>query len=385
MSHSDAYMFPVMGSGVLFGFYLLFKYFSKDYINLLLTLYFGIFGVVAVANATVSIAEYVLPADWTQKAFYTKKWESKKDGDKVEEEVSYLRFLLEFSVTKADIVGWSVALLLTLSYTLTKHWLLSNLMSLAFSHSAITLLHLDSFYTGFCLLGGLFFYDVFWVFGTDVMVSVAKNFDVPVKLLFPRHILSWAAWRLSFIWQKKVGEPSSAGSEFAMLGLGDIVIPGVFVALCLRFDEHLRKQRTTSGTGNNAYFWACYASYLAGLTLTIIVMHVFKAAQPALLYLSPACSLSALAVALAKGQLKELFAFSTEEKPQTSPVIQAANFTSSEPEKASSESVVESVTSGDELLTVDSTESKGKRKNLSRTSSNSSLSTKSKRSTAPAK
>ena len=24
------------------------------------------------------------------------------------------------------------------------------------------------------LLGGLFFYDVFWVFGTDVMVTVAK-------------------------------------------------------------------------------------------------------------------------------------------------------------------------------------------------------------------
>jgi hypothetical protein len=28
--------------------------------------------------------------------------------------------------------------------------------------------------------------DIFWVFGTPVMVHVAKNFDAPIKLLFPR-------------------------------------------------------------------------------------------------------------------------------------------------------------------------------------------------------
>ena len=33
---------------------------------------------------------------------------------------------------------------------------------------------------------GLFFYDIFWVFCTPVMVSVAKSFDAPIKLLFPR-------------------------------------------------------------------------------------------------------------------------------------------------------------------------------------------------------
>ncbi|RWW22954.1 hypothetical protein GW17_00012823 [Ensete ventricosum] len=29
---------------------------------------------------------------------------------------------------------------------------------------------------------GLFFYDIFWVFFTPVMVSVAKSFDAPVKV-----------------------------------------------------------------------------------------------------------------------------------------------------------------------------------------------------------
>jgi minor histocompatibility antigen H13 len=39
---------------------------------------------------------------------------------------------------------------------------------------------------GAILLTGLFFYDIFWVFGTPVMVAVAKNIDAPIKLLFPR-------------------------------------------------------------------------------------------------------------------------------------------------------------------------------------------------------
>lgn len=55
--------------------------------------------------------------------------------------------------------------------------------------------------------GGLFLYDIFWVFGTDVMVTVAKAFDAPVKLLFPRDIFAQE-------------------SQYSMLGLGDIVIPG---------------------------------------------------------------------------------------------------------------------------------------------------------------
>jgi hypothetical protein len=40
----DAMMFPIIGSAVLFGLYLLFKTFSKEYINMLLTAYFLLVG-----------------------------------------------------------------------------------------------------------------------------------------------------------------------------------------------------------------------------------------------------------------------------------------------------------------------------------------------------
>ena len=68
------------------------------------------------------------------------------------------------------------------------------------------------------LLAGLFFYDVFWVFGTDVMVTVAKGLDVPIKVVFPRGVMAVLE---QGIWNKPVGV------QFSMLGLGDIVIPGI--------------------------------------------------------------------------------------------------------------------------------------------------------------
>lgn len=71
----------------------------------------------------------------------------------------------------------------------------------------IAMLNLGSTQVGLILLWGLFFYDIFWVFFTPVMVTVAKNIEGPIKLLFP----------VSIEW-----------SNFNMLGLGDIVIPGTF-------------------------------------------------------------------------------------------------------------------------------------------------------------
>lgn len=103
------------------------------------------------------------------------------------------------------------------------------------------------------------------------MVSVAKNLDVPIKLLWPK-------------------STSFSGSRgFTMLGLGDIVIPGVFVALALRYDydRHIRSapKGRAAASFSKPYFYAAMSAYILGLTTTMTVMHVFKAAQPALLYL----------------------------------------------------------------------------------------------------
>ena len=97
------------------------------------------------------------------------------------------------------------------------------------------------------------------------MVKVATTLDVTIKLL----------------WAKSLTFATERG--FTMLGLGDIVVPGMLVALALRYD-HYRSKETQQGF-SKPYFYAALFAYAAGLATTMMVMHVFKSAQPALLYL----------------------------------------------------------------------------------------------------
>jgi len=171
-------------------------------------------------------------------------------------------------------------------YIMKKHWIANNLLGMAFAINGVELLHLNNVVTGCILLGGLFFYDIFWVFGTDVMVTVAKSFEAPIKLVFPQDLL----------------ENGLNASNFAMLGLGDIVIPGIFIALLLRYDFSLKRK-------SHFYFYATFIAYLAGLLMTIFVMHVYKHAQPALLYLVPACLGVPILLGLIRGDIKTMFAY----------------------------------------------------------------------------
>ena len=50
MSTKEAMLFPVVASCTLFGIYLVFQIFSKDYINLLLAFYFFLLGVIALTR-----------------------------------------------------------------------------------------------------------------------------------------------------------------------------------------------------------------------------------------------------------------------------------------------------------------------------------------------
>lgn len=138
-------------------------------------------------------------------------------------------------------------------------------------------------------------------FGTDVMVTVAKNLDGPIKILFPR------------------GHNADTGKlELSLLGLGDIVIPGFFLALLLRFDAHNAGEMSGDAHAKfkKPYFHSALIAYILGLATTLYVMVAFNAAQPALLYLVPACLGSSLLCALVRGELKELFAYSEEEEEE---------------------------------------------------------------------
>uniref|UniRef100_A0A667XIM3 Histocompatibility (minor) 13 n=1 Tax=Myripristis murdjan TaxID=586833 RepID=A0A667XIM3_9TELE len=271
----DAARFPIIASCTLFGLYLFFKVFSQEYINLLLSVYFFVLGILALSHTMSPLMCRVFPSSLPNKQYQLLFTQG--SGDSKEEIVNY-----EFD-TK-NLVCLLISSVVGVWYLLKKHWIANNLFGLAFALNGVELLHLNNVSTGCILLGGLFVYDVFWVFGTNVMVTVAKSFEAPIKLVFPQDLL----------------EKGLEASNFAMLGLGDIVIPGIFIALLLRFDVSLKKNSRT-------YFYSSFLAYIFGLGLTIFVMHTFKHAQPALLYLVPACVGFPVIVALFKGELTEMF------------------------------------------------------------------------------
>ena len=49
MKQKDAWMFPVTGSAILFGLFIIFKYLNKDYINILFHCYFTIIGAYSIS------------------------------------------------------------------------------------------------------------------------------------------------------------------------------------------------------------------------------------------------------------------------------------------------------------------------------------------------
>jgi len=177
-------------------------------------------------------------------------------------------------------------------------------LGLSFSLQGIEYLTIDSIQIGVILLVGLFFYDIFWVFFTPVMVSVAKSFDAPIKLLFPRGPVSLL---------------DSSKKPFSMLGLGDIVIPGLYLALILRMDMQRKEAASRPRTRSKAkalkkkpppmYFWAVTLGYALGLITTIAVMNIFEAAQPALLYIVPGLLLTTFIRAAFAGEVGKIFYF----------------------------------------------------------------------------
>lgn len=102
--------------------------------------------------------------------------------------------------------------IIILFYVLTSNWIINNIIAISFAKWAVENWIQTKIWQVLIIYIGLMAYDVFFVFRTDIMITVAKSFESPMKLLIP----------------------SNAG--FNMVGLGDIIIPGLLVSLSLRID-----------------------------------------------------------------------------------------------------------------------------------------------------
>ncbi|XP_038166905.1 signal peptide peptidase-like 2B isoform X3 [Arvicola amphibius] len=191
-------------------------------------------------------------------------------------------------------------------------WVLQDVLGIAFCLYMLKTIRLPTFKACTLLLLVLFIYDVFFVFitpfltksGNSIMVEVATgpsnsstHEKLPMVLKVPR---------------LNTSPLSLCDRPFSLLGFGDILVPGLLVAYCHRFDIQVQSSRV--------YFVACTIAYGLGLLVTFVALVLMQRGQPALLYLVPCTLMTSCTVALWR---RELGAFWTgsgfaKDVPQTS-------------------------------------------------------------------
>jgi len=284
LQHEDAAWFPVMGSCTLFGLFLVLKYLGTEYVKLLISA-----GVVFLCMFGIgSNMEHLY-------AVFRKK-------------VSQPLFVIPYfdePVTAVELVGMIIGSGMAVGFMFTKSWIINNVFGCSFCLLGIKMIGLSNWKTGAIMLVGLFFYDVFWVFGSksvfgsNVMVSVAQGIEAPIKLQFPRRMGGCGVL------------------QHSMLGLGDIVVPGIFIAFLAKWDAVKIADKKANGF---VYLHSVMVAYFFSLVTTVGVMFVFNAAQPALLYIVPYVLITSIIVAVARGEMKELWTYTiSDEKAPTPP------------------------------------------------------------------
>lgn len=107
------------------------------------------------------------------------------------------------------------------------------------------------------------------------------------------------------------------------------MIPGIFLALCLKYDidkyfQNLRNKKLALKEDNldkistPTFSWGFFG-YVLGMVITFLVMVIFNHAQPALLFLVPGCTLSILLKAFIYGELKEIWNYDEAKERQEDP------------------------------------------------------------------
>ncbi|XP_055474912.1 signal peptide peptidase-like 2A isoform X1 [Psammomys obesus] len=194
-------------------------------------------------------------------------------------------------------------------------WILQDILGIAFCLNLIKTMKLPNFMSCVILLGLLLIYDVFFVFitpfitknGESIMVELAAgpfenaekndgNFveataqhsapheKLPVLIRVPK-LIGYSVMSVCYM-------------PVSLLGFGDIIVPGLLIAYCRRFDVQ---------NGSSIYYISSTIAYAVGMIITFVVLALMKRGQPALLYLVPCTLVTVSIVAWSRKEMKKFW------------------------------------------------------------------------------
>ena len=188
---------------------------------------------------------------------------------------------------------------------------LNNLLAWAICCNGLSRISLASVRTGAVLLLGLAIYDVSFTLGSDMMETVATQLEAPTRFLFP------------------AAAKAASGFPFRVLGLGDVLLPGLFLGFLASFDRAAPAAGGADGGRvppvpgvlgppvaplPRRYFQNGLGAYGAGLVATFVANQVTESGQPALLYIVPALFLVTFATASSRDEVAVLLAYNAKDE-----------------------------------------------------------------------
>lgn len=206
--------------------------------------------------------------------------------------VGYLCNIFRIERSGDVAMGWFVqiitALLITLAWVFYPNWLTLDIAAFMLALMFLIAFKNISFKQALAFSVAIMAYDMFMVFGTGVMQKVASagvKINIPILIVVPDSL-------------------SLSANKLFMIGLGDIVLPGLLIMLAFRF----ARQYHWSTTGLIIRLCAI-TGYIIGFFMAIIMAVMFNFGQPATIYLIPGVMLGILATVIYKKLLKELWNF----------------------------------------------------------------------------
>ncbi|KAG9405760.1 Signal peptide peptidase-like 2A [Aphanomyces cochlioides] len=222
-------------------------------------------------------------------------------------------------VSIADILSFAISAGLVLFWVFTRHedysWILQDVFGVCVCILFLQTIRLPNIKVATILLILVFLYDIFfvflspYVFGRSVMIVAAQggkqdDSTAPSSycLRYPQDTAAKCIKEAIPILIRLPKITNWLGGE-AMLGLGDIVLPGLLLVFCARYDYATRGNvlgapiRATAAAypGKLGLFVYMCIGYAVGLFLANLGVILMQSGQPALLYLVP-CTLGVLSI-----------------------------------------------------------------------------------------
>lgn len=192
-------------------------------------------------------------------------------------------------------------------------WPLQDLLCISLCFVFIDTIQLPSLRVGTILLSVAFVYDIFFVyvspylFGSNVMIDVASgggNTRVRGFEYCDQHPEASECHHEIVPMVLSIPLLFSFYGGNALLGLGDLIIPGLLVSFCIRYDY------CTGYPLSRKYFCVASVAYALGLFLAntmAILLRDVVAGQPALMYIVPFMLIAVLGFANANGELESMW------------------------------------------------------------------------------